>query len=104
MIQLDNVTKYYGERLIFRDVSLRIQDGEKIGIVGKNGAGKSTLLKVMTGAEPFDAGTIGGIRAEDFGFAEQTPNFTAATLLDEMLTVGAEKFMARKVLFGLGFT
>ena len=104
MIQLDNVTKYYGERLIFRDVNLRIQDGEKIGIVGKNGAGKSTLLKVMTGAESFDAGTIGGIRAEDFGLAEQTPNFTAATLLDEMLTVGAEKFQARKVLFGLGFT
>ena len=104
MIQLDNVTKYYGERLIFRDVSLRIQDGEKIGIVGKNGAGKSTLLKVMTGAESFDAGTIDGIRAEDFGLAEQTPNFTAATLLDEMLTVGAEKFQARKVLFGLGFT
>lgn len=104
MIQLDNVTKYYGERLIFRDVSFRVFDGEKVGIVGKNGAGKSTLLKIMTGAEPFDAGTIGGLRAEDIGFVEQTPHFTATTLLDEMLIDGGEKFMARKILFGLGFT
>ena len=104
MIQLENVTKYYGERLIFRDVSFRIFDGEKVGIVGKNGAGKSTLVKIMTGAENFDAGTIGGLRAEDIGFVEQTPHFTAATLLDEMLTVNVEKFMARKILFGLGFT
>ena len=104
MIQLDNVTKFYGERLIFRDVTFRVIDGEKVGIVGKNGAGKSTLVKIMIGAEPFDAGTIGGLRAEDIGFVEQTPHFTATTLLDEMLTVGVEKFQARKILFGLGFT
>ena len=104
MIQLDNVTKFYGERLIFRNVSFRIFDGEHVGIVGKNGAGKSTLVKIMTGAETFDGGTIGGLRTEDIGFVEQTPHFTAATLLDEMLTTGAEKFQARKILFGLGFT
>ena len=104
MIQLENVTKFYGERLIFRDVTFKIIDGEKVGIVGKNGAGKSTLLKIMTGAETFDAGTIGGLRSEDIGFVEQTPHFSAATLLDEMLTGGAEKFQARKILFGLGFT
>ena len=105
MIQLENVTKYYGERLIFRDVTFKIIDGEKFGIVGKNGAGKSTLIKIMTGLENFDAGTIGGLRSEDIGFVEQTPKFSAATLLDEMLTVkGVEKFQARKILFGLGFT
>ena len=104
MIQLDNVTKFYGERLIFRDVSFKVIEGEKVGIVGKNGAGKSTLVKIMTGAETFDAGTIGGLRAEDIGFVEQTPKFTAATLLDEMLTVGCEKFQARKILYGLSFS
>ena len=104
MIQLDKVTKFFGERLIFRDVTFKIVAGEKIGIVGKNGAGKSTLIRVMTGLEPFDSGKISGLRAEDVGFVEQTPNFTKNTLLDEMLAVNVEKFQARKVLFGLGFT
>ncbi|MCR5833028.1 MAG: ABC-F family ATP-binding cassette domain-containing protein [Selenomonadaceae bacterium] len=104
MIQLDNVTKYYGERLIFRDVSFKINDGEKFGIVGKNGAGKSTLIKIMIGAENFDSGTISGLRPEDIGFVEQTPHFSADTLLDEMInSTGVEKFQARKILFGLGF-
>jgi len=104
MIQLDKVTKFFGERLIFRDVTFKIVAGEKIGIVGKNGAGKSTLIRVMTGLEPFDSGKISGLRAEDVGFVEQTPNFTKNTMLDEMLAVNVEKFQARKVLFGLGFT
>ena len=105
MIQLDKVTKFYGERLILSDVTFKLVDGEKLGIVGKNGAGKSTLVKIMIGAEPFDGGTIGGLRTEDVGFVEQTPNFFAPTLLDEVLSAGeVEEFQARKILFGLGFT
>ncbi len=104
MIQLDKVTKFYGERLIFSDVSFKIVDGEKVGIVGKNGAGKSTLIKIMMGAEEFDAGNISGLRAEDIGYAEQIPQFKKTTLLAEMLSIGVEEFQAKKILFGLGFS
>ena len=104
MIQLDKVTKFYGERLIFSDVSFKIMDGEKVGIVGKNGAGKSTLIKIMMGAEEFDAGNISGLRAEDIGYAEQMPQFKKSTLLAEMLSIGVEEFQAKKILFGLGFS
>ena len=104
MIQLENVTKSFGERTIFSDVSFKIADGEKVGIVGKNGAGKSTLLKIMLGLEDFDAGNISGLRAEDIGYAEQIPHFKAETLLTEVLTGEVQDFQARKVLFGLGFS
>lgn len=104
MIQLEKLTKFYGERLIFSDVTLKIADGEKVGIVGKNGAGKSTLIKIIIGAEEFDGGTISGLHAEDIGYAEQIPQFSNSTLLGEMVSAGVEEFQAKKILFGLGFS
>lgn len=103
MIQLEKVTKSYGERTIFSDVSFKIMDGEKIGIVGKNGAGKSTLIKIMIGVEEFDSGNIFGLRKEDIGYSEQIPHFTKENLLSEMLTGEVAEFQAKKILFGLGF-
>lgn len=104
MIQIENLTKFYGERKIFSEVNFKIADGEKIGIVGKNGAGKSTLIKIMIGAEEFDGGKIFGLRAEDIGYAEQIPHFNEKNLLAEMLSIGVQEFQAKKILFGLGFT
>ena len=104
MIQIENLTKFYGERKIFSDVNFKIADGEKIGIVGNNGAGKSTLIKILIGAEEFDGGKIFGIRAEDIGYSEQIPHFTKKNLLDEMISIGVQEFQAKKILFGLGFS
>jgi ATP-binding cassette subfamily F protein uup len=58
VIEADGVAKSYGERPIIRDFTLRIQRGDRIGIVGPNGAGKTTLLKLLTGEIEPDAGTI----------------------------------------------
>src|SRR5213082_2258738 len=58
VIEADDVSKGYGERTIIRDFSLRIQRGDRIGIVGPNGAGKTTLLKLLTGELQPDSGTI----------------------------------------------
>src|SRR3982750_2810342 len=58
VIEAQDVSKSFGDRSIIRDFSLRIQRGDRIGIVGANGAGKTTLLKLLTGETKPDAGTV----------------------------------------------
>jgi len=58
VIDAEGVAKAFGERTIIRDFSLRVQRGDRIGIVGANGAGKTTLLKLLTGELPPDSGTV----------------------------------------------
>jgi ATP-binding cassette subfamily F protein uup len=58
VIEADQVSKSYGDRQIIRDFSLRIQRGDRIGMVGPNGAGKTTLLKLLTGELAPDSGTV----------------------------------------------
>jgi ATP-binding cassette subfamily F protein uup len=56
--ELSNVTKRFGERMIVKDFSARIQRGDRLGLIGANGAGKSTLIKLILGKLEPDAGTI----------------------------------------------
>jgi ATP-binding cassette subfamily F protein uup len=58
VITAEHVTKRFGDRTIIKDFSLRIQRGDRIGIVGANGAGKTTLLKLLTGELPPDEGSV----------------------------------------------
>ena len=58
VIDAEDVTKHYGDRTIIRDFSLRIQRGDRIGVVGANGTGKTTLLRLLTGEIAPDEGTV----------------------------------------------
>jgi len=58
VIDAEQVTKTYGDRAIIRDFTLRVQRGDRIGVVGPNGAGKTTLLKLLTGELKPDTGTV----------------------------------------------
>ncbi len=57
-LQIENLTKSYGDRLLFADVTFGVNEGDKIGIVAKNGIGKSTLLSIIAGNEDADSGTV----------------------------------------------
>ena len=57
-LQVENLTKSYGDRLLFGDVTFGINEGDKIGVVAKNGTGKSTLLSIIAGVEAADSGTV----------------------------------------------
>jgi len=58
MIHLSNISKQYGPKVLYRNGSFQINNGEKIGLVGPNGAGKTTIFRVITGEEGIDAGQI----------------------------------------------
>jgi ATP-binding cassette, subfamily F, member 3 len=71
MLTVAGLTKSFGGRVLFDDVSLTLQSGERIGLVGPNGAGKSTLLKIILGHEQPDAGEVTFIRGTRFGYLPQ---------------------------------
>jgi ATP-binding cassette subfamily F protein uup len=77
VITADRVTKRYGERTIIKDFSLRIQRGDRIGIVGANGAGKTTLLKLLTGEIAADEGQITLARTLDGVIIDQQRSLLA---------------------------
>ncbi|CAN5469074.1 ABC-F family ATP-binding cassette domain-containing protein [soil metagenome] len=58
MLRLSNICKYFGDTLLFDQVSLEISEREKVGVVGANGSGKSTLLKIIAGLEDVDDGHV----------------------------------------------
>lgn len=58
LLKLENVKKYFGDRLLFNIEELKIHEGERVGIVGVNGCGKTTLMNVITGNEDIDEGKV----------------------------------------------
>ncbi len=58
MIEIENVTKYYGDFPAVTDISFRVEPGEILGFLGPNGAGKTTTMKIITGFMPASSGTV----------------------------------------------
>lgn len=75
LIQLEDISKSYGDKMLFENVTLGINEGDKIGLVAKNGAGKSTLLNILAGRESPDSGNVVATTGLTVGFLEQTPEF-----------------------------
>jgi ATP-binding cassette subfamily F protein uup len=57
-VSAENLTKSYGIKVLFENISFHINEGDKIAIVAKNGSGKSTLLKILMGKEIADSGNV----------------------------------------------
>ena len=77
ILNIEHISKIFGEKVIFQDASFGIQEGDKVGIIGINGTGKSTLLKMIAGEEEPDSGQIirqNGIR---IAYLPQNPAFPA---------------------------
>lgn len=76
-LSLENITKTYGEKVLFQDLSLQISKGQKVALVAKNGTGKTTLLKVIAGLETGEGENSKIIMKRDIkiGYLEQAPDF-----------------------------
>ena len=74
-LQIEDLTKSYGDRLLFSDITFGINEGDKVGIVAKNGTGKSTLLSIIAGNEDADSGSVVWRNGLRVGYLEQKPEF-----------------------------
>lgn len=82
-LQIENLTKSYGDRLLFGDVTFGINQGDKIGLIAKNGTGKTTLLRIIAGLESPDSGTVTFRSDLRVGYLDQMPAFDPEmTVLD----------------------
>ncbi len=74
-LQIDGLTKSFGDLVLFSDITFGIAQGQKVGLIARNGAGKTTLLNIIAGREDYDSGTVvfrSGLRV---GYLEQTPSY-----------------------------
>lgn len=85
VLTVNNISKSYGEKTLFEDISLTINDTDKIGLIGINGTGKSTLLKIISGYETADSGEINIPNGKTIEYLDQNPKFDQdATVLQQI--------------------
>jgi ATP-binding cassette subfamily F protein uup len=93
-----DVDKAYGERVLLARASLTIDEGERVGVVGRNGAGKSTFARILAGNEPPDGGSIALRRGARVAFLAQEPDLDAARSVRQTVEEGLTAWLeARKL-------
>ncbi|WP_174732913.1 ABC-F family ATP-binding cassette domain-containing protein [Mesobacillus harenae] len=87
MITVENVTKTYGEKQLFQDISITIAEKERAGLIGVNGTGKSSLLKIIAGIEFPDSGEILAAKDYRISYLAQQPELDPSkTVLDQVFS------------------
>jgi ABC transport system ATP-binding/permease protein len=85
LLSCQSLTKSYASRLLFRDITLGLSDGEKMGLIGPNGSGKSTLLRLLAGDEKPDGGEVARRRDVRLVYIPQEDRFPDDATVDEVL-------------------
>ena len=109
MITARNLTKHFGDQVLFENASFSLGPGERFGLVGRNGTGKTTLFMMITGEEPCDTGEIVSPKDYKIGHLDQTLRCEKPTVLEEGCRgLSPEKkddtWKVKKILSGLGFS
>jgi len=109
MIRVENLTKSFGDRLIFDEISFSLSSKQRVGLVGQNGHGKTTLFQMINGDEQPDSGSVVTPKNYRIAYVKQQLEFAAATALEEGLRAlppheQDQAWKVEKVLVGLGFS
>ena len=109
MIQLQNISKNFASQELFKNLNLKLNAGNRTGLVGRNGSGKSTLFKMILAEESADSGEIIIPKNYKIGTLKQHLTFSESTLREEAALALEEEmkydvYRVEKILFGLGFT
>ena len=83
-LKISGLSKSFGIKTVFENVSFDVRSGERIGLVGANGAGKTTLLKCIIGPEEYDKGSVKASDGAIIGYLRQDFNYTSHTIREEM--------------------
>jgi len=108
MIQLTNISKSFTTQELLTNLNLKLNSGNRLGLVGRNGSGKSTLFKIIIGEEHADEGEIVIPKNYRIGTLKQHLSFSEKTLAKEAALALSEEmqydtYRVEKILFGLGF-
>ena len=93
VIELNNVTKSYGDKLLLENLSLSIPAGAIVGIIGPNGAGKSTLFRMISGEEKVDSGSIELGSTVQLSYVNQTRELNGNNTVFEEISEGSDIFV-----------
>jgi len=111
LLSAEKITKSYSEKKLLQDISLYLNDGEKVGVIGINGTGKSTFLKIIAGLEHADSGKISMAAGVRIAYLPQNPIFDQNLNVLEQVFQGAsaelrehKDYEAKSILTRLGIT
>jgi ABC transport system ATP-binding/permease protein len=111
LISVHKLTKSFGVRGLFKDLTFTIEEGDRIGLIGPNGAGKSTLLKILSGEMAANSGDISTQQGLKIGLLEQAPRFAEGATIFSSILEGTHhpddwesQSLAREYISRLGLT
>ena len=85
MLTLSNLSQQFGDKILYEEVSVQINRGEKVGLIGRNGAGKSTLIKIITGEILPDEGQVTFPKNLKMGYLDQYVNVDETQTIRDFL-------------------
>jgi ABC transport system ATP-binding/permease protein len=86
LLSCESITKTFGARPLFEDLSFGLAEGDRVGLIGPNGSGKSTFLRILAGTEEPDGGVRALRRGTRLGYVPQDPTFPPGRTVEEILT------------------